>query len=234
MHRSVLTEQTKVIRERSAATDNFWPLPGTQVAHVVIDMQNALLDDDPLIELPTIHEIVPNINALSRAVREAAGINIFIRYTFDPSWSSYFGRMSGQQMEKLGSCYTAGSHGHALSPELDVQSDDLVLDKTRLSCFVPGTCDLEAELRNRNLSTLLITGCVSNSCCESTARDASQRDFRVVFVDDANAALSDDLHSGAANNLASTFRCDIRPTTDVIAALRSPLTSTFKTTSSSA
>jgi ureidoacrylate peracid hydrolase len=45
------------------------------------------------------------------------------------------------------------------------------------------------------LDTLLITGTVTNVCCESTARDAMMLNFKTIMVSDANAARSDEEHS---------------------------------------
>ncbi|WP_223882027.1 isochorismatase family protein [Niallia endozanthoxylica] len=46
--------------------------------------------------------------------------------------------------------------------------------------------------------TLIITGTVTNMCCESTARDAQFRDYNVIFVSDANGTMDHpDLGAGA-------------------------------------
>ena len=60
-------------------------------------------------------------------------------------------------------------------------------------------------LRERDIDTVIITGTLTNCCCESTARDAHQLGFRVIFVEDANAALSDDDHNATLNSLAPLF-----------------------------
>jgi len=47
------------------------------------------------------------------------------------------------------------------------------------------------------VDTLLISGTVTNVCCESTARDAMMRDFRTIMVDDALAAVTPAEHENA-------------------------------------
>ena len=51
-----------------------------------------------------------------------------------------------------------------------------------------GSTSFEERLRQRGVETVLIAGCTTNICCESTARDAMQRNFGVVVLADACAA----------------------------------------------
>ncbi|MGB8057805.1 MAG: isochorismatase family protein, partial [Pseudolabrys sp.] len=53
--------------------------------------------------------------------------------------------------------------------------------------------------------TLLITGTVTNVCCESTARDAMMLDYRVVMLSDGNASLTDEEHTASLNNFLVFF-----------------------------
>jgi isochorismate hydrolase len=46
---------------------------------------------------------------------------------------------------------------------------------------------------------------MTNLCCESTARDAYFRDYRVFFLLDATASVNEDLHLAALKNLAYGF-----------------------------
>jgi ureidoacrylate peracid hydrolase len=109
----------------------------------------------------------------------------------DSSWRTAFGE-AGDVVRKA---FTTGAHYWQLSGDLDVSANDLVLDKTRYSAFVPGTCDLQQVLRDRGLDTVVVSGVLTNCCCESTARDAMQLNYKVLFVEDANAALTDSAHT---------------------------------------
>jgi isochorismate hydrolase len=46
---------------------------------------------------------------------------------------------------------------------------------------------------------------MTNCCCETTARDAFVRDYRVFFVADATAAANEELHVASLRNLADEF-----------------------------
>jgi ureidoacrylate peracid hydrolase len=99
-----------------------------------------------------------------------------------------------------------------------VAKDDLRAVKERYSAFIPGSSDLEARLREREIDTLLIVGVATNVCCESTARDAMMLNFRVVMVSDACAATSDAEHAAALGNVYLFFG-DVQTTDEVVAIL---------------
>ena len=77
----------------------------------------------------------------------------------------------------------------------DVQPEDEIVKKYRYSGFLPGTSDLADRLRARGFDTVLITGTVTNVCCESSARDANMMNFRTIMVSDGNAALTQAEHN---------------------------------------
>ena len=66
---------------------------------------------------------------------------------------------------------------------------------------------------------MLVTGTVTNVCCESTARDAMMLDFKVVLVEDCCAALSDDEHRSALENIIQQFG-DVMTADEVLVRLK--------------
>ncbi len=64
-------------------------------------------------------------------------------------------------------------------------------------------------LRAQGFDTVLITGTVTNVCCESSARDAMMLNFKTIFVSDANAAMTDEEHKCyARQHVLDVRRCD--------------------------
>jgi ureidoacrylate peracid hydrolase len=57
----------------------------------------------------------------------------------------------------------------------------LVVNKRRFGAFVPGSSDLHARLQERGIDTLIISGTVTQVCCDSTARDAMMMNYKVFF-----------------------------------------------------
>jgi ureidoacrylate peracid hydrolase len=216
----------ELIAQRDAARNGqptlFGALAPERTAHVVIDMQNGFLEPGAPTETPIAREIVPQINAISAALRDAGGTNIFVGFTTPAdgldSWSNFYARLPEAAREAHHAAYLPGAHYREFWPALDIADDDLRLEKGRFSAFVPGTCDLDDVLRARGIDTLIITGTLTNCCCESTARDAMQRNYRVLFIEDANAARSDAAHNAALNNMCGLF-ADVMPTAQIVAAL---------------
>ena len=65
------------------------------------------------------------------------------------------------------------------------------------SAFIAGSSDLHARLQSRGIESLLITGTVTNVCCESTARDAYERSFNLTFAVDAMTDRNASAHERA-------------------------------------
>jgi ureidoacrylate peracid hydrolase len=173
------------------------------------------------VEVPTAREIVPNVNRITQAVRDAGGTIVYLRFMTDASalasWSAFYDAMfSPARRDVMKTAFGPDSHHFALWPQLDVQASDWIVDKTRFSAFVPGACDLDERLRSAGIDTLIVTGTLTNCCCESTARDAMQRDYRVIFVSDGNGTLTDAEHNATLVNMVTLF-ADVMTTDEVVA-----------------
>lgn len=181
-----------------------------KVAHVIVDLQVGFVAEGAPVEVPATREMFGEVNAVSRAVREAGGTNVFLRYTYDAKeklpWNVWFDNyMSQTQFDIMRDAFTRGADNWQLAPELEVEDGDLIIDKTRFSALIPGTCDMDEQLRARGIDTLIITGTLTNCCCESTARDALQMGYNVLFLTDANATLSDDEHNATLISMTAIF-----------------------------
>ena len=135
------------------------------------------------------------------------------------SWSTLYRMVGTKGAEKRRRSLGVDSKGYELFHELDVKPQDLIVEKKRYSAFIQGSSDLAAQLRQRGLDTVLITGTVTNVCCESTARDAMMLNFNTVMITDGNAANTDEDHNAAINNFYLTFG-DIMSTDFAIECLK--------------
>ena len=88
---------------------------------------------------------------------------------------------------------------------MDARPDDIYVEKHRFSAFIQGSSDLDGILREHGVDTVLITGTVTNVCCESTARDAMMLNYKVVMVSDGNAAENDEEHNATLRAVYLTF-----------------------------
>ncbi len=198
-------------------------LDPARTALVVIDMQIAFLKPGLPSEVPVAREIVPNINRLAQALRAGGGTVVWVYNTFTEAifedWSSFLGGTYAPEIARaVAAQLMAGAEGHPLWPEMDVHDADLQVTKNRFSAFLPGSSDIEAQLRGRGIDTVVITGTLTNVCCESSARDAMMRNFHVIMVPDGNATYTDAIHNASLTSMSITF-ADIMTTAEVIEAL---------------
>lgn len=224
MHKTALLPEVQelIVQRRGQlhVHDSFDP---ARTALVVVDMQVAFMAPDSPQEVPVAREIVPAINRLAGALRKQGGTVAWVYNTFDDAmiddWSSFFRGTYGNGLpEKVIDNLRAGAPGQALWPDLDVQDGDAMVEKNRFSAFLPGSSDIEAQLKKRGVDTVLITGTLTNVCCESSARDAMMRNFHVVMISDGNATYTDSIHNASLNSMAITI-ADIMTTDEVIARL---------------
>ena len=183
-------------------------LSPSKTALVVVDMQNGFMVPElGHAACQMAHEIVPNINRLAQAVRATGGTVIWIQtaYTDETltSWSTLYGMVRPRGERRA--LAVAGGKGYDLFAGLKIEKADLIVEKKRYSAFIQGSSNIEEVLRTRGLDTLLITGTVTNVCCESTARDAMMRNFKTIMITDGNAANTDEDHNAALGNFYLTF-----------------------------
>lgn len=221
MHRIAIPQAAidRVLKRRDSL-HVFHDLNPARTAHVVVDLQNGFMAPGQPAEVPLAREIVPNVNRISRTLREAGGLVIYIQNTIDETakraWSNWFTYMSGEgRKEAMEAAFADGSHGHSLWPDLEVLPTDLKVKKNRFGAFVPGSSDLHAILQARNIDTLIITGTATNVCCESTARDAMMLNYKVIFVSDGTATYNDDEHNATLGIMLAMF-ADVMSTDEVV------------------
>jgi ureidoacrylate peracid hydrolase len=217
------TDIPKPIAERMLARRGslhvFHSLDPAKTALVVIDMQRAFMDPGMPAETPTAREIVPNINRIARALRARGGMVAWVQAAFTRGdWPLYFDYMVTPAVsEAVLAALTEGSPGHDLWPGFEIDDADLRVKKKRYSAFFPGGCDLHDRLAARGIDTVLVTGCLTNVCCEASARDAMMAGYKTFMIADANAARSDDEHVWALASIVQFFG-DVR-TTDAVLGL---------------
>ena len=194
-----------------------------RTAHIIVDLQNGFMAPGAISEIGTAREIVPNVNAISVACRQAGALNVFLQHTIDATaretWSTWFDYFANDERRKrMDETFTEGSFGHQLWPKLDVADTDLKVKKYRFGAFVDGSSNLHTLLRARGIDTLIVTGTATNVCCESTARDAMMMNYKVIFVADGCATFTDAEHNATLSNMRAIF-ADVRTASEVVELL---------------
>ena len=151
---------------------------------------------------------------LASAVRSGGGTVAFVTSAID-EFDSLSVRLGHEIASQYRKDAEPGGPGTQLSPALDVGAADVHVTKQGASAFFPGRCDLDHELKDRDIQSVLIAGLVTNICCESSARDAVELGYQVTMVSDANVGHSFGLHEAS---LATFYRFfgDVRPVDDIL------------------
>jgi nicotinamidase-related amidase len=189
-------------RGRWHAYDNVMP---ERTALIVIDMVPFFVA-----EAPYALGIVDNITRLTTTLRAAGGAVAWVLPAGTPARHDFYGPDAAYL---LGT--DRGPLRDRLWPAFDVHDHDILVEKTTASALFPGQCPLPGLLAQRGIDTVVITGTVTNVCCESTARDAASLGYRVIMAADANAARRDEDHNATLYTIYRSFG-DVRPTADIL------------------
>lgn len=195
---------------------------GRKTALVAVDMQNFFMAEGFLHAAPGAPDIVPNVNRLADAVRQAGGIVIWIQNIAPEAsrvdWSVMAERYEPVKQDIRWRDMQPGSDGFEFFPGVDIRTEDKKVLKRRYSAFIPGSSDIELILRDHGIDTLLVTGVATNVCCESTARDAMMLNYRSLMVADGCAAVNDDQHAASLETFYIYFG-DVQTTDQIVARL---------------
>jgi ureidoacrylate peracid hydrolase len=214
----------KIVLGRRGRLRLFESIDPKRTAHLVIDMQTGFMTPGAPAEIAPAAAIIPNVNTISAACRRAGALNVFVQNSISEeskqSWSNWFDAFwTADKREGMYATFMVGRPGHALHPDIEVKPEDMRINKFRFGTFVDGSSDLHQRLRARGIDTVIITGCATNICCESTARDAMMLNYKVLFVSDATATHTDFEHNNTLNNMMLTF-ADVVSTADVTSLLQ--------------
>jgi ureidoacrylate peracid hydrolase len=167
-------------------------------ALLVIDMQLYFLDPESPALTPGGPPIIPNVRRLIKAFRTNHLPVIFSRHVH--SSLEQDGGIMAQWWKGLPMESSPGSEIH---PKVAPEPGEKIIIKHRYSAFY--NTDLETTLRCLGVKDLILTGVMTNLCCDSTARDAFFRDYRVFFLLDATGAINEEFHFSTLINLAYGF-----------------------------
>jgi len=170
--------------------------------------------------------VIPHINRLAADLRDAGGVVVWaLPSAAEPHpdlAAEFYGAGKAETYRTSGG--DAGPLRNKLCLDLRPAEDDLFVEKQAASALHPIYSPLHPLLQARGVRTVIVTGTVTNVCCEATVRDARALGYRVIMVADANAAPTDAMHNATLHTVYRSFG-DVRPTDEVlglISAARPP------------
>ena len=185
-------------------------LDPTTTALVVIDLQHGIVGLDTVPHKAP--AIVANAAKIAKAQRQKGGLCVFVRVTNATNGADALKPTTDVVPPPVA---PRPSYWAELVPELGVKEQDVVVTKRQWGAFY-GT-DLELHLRRRGIRTIILLGIATNIGVESTARDAYERGFDQVFVEDGCAALQLEAHKASIQLFGRIGR--VRSTEQVLDAL---------------
>lgn len=178
-------------------------------ALLVIDMQNGFCHPDGSfaglgLDVSMCNQAIAGCRRLVDAAHEAGVPVVYTRYVYRPDYKDG-GVLVQEVLPALAEVKSlaGGTWDAELVDELVPTAADFVLDKNRYSAFY-GT-GLEPVLTSMGIRSVVVCGVTTNMCVETTARDASQRDYRVFVVSDATGELDRARHDAALATLGFGF-----------------------------
>ncbi len=207
-----LDEKTqRWLKEIEPFNRHFMKLEAGRAALLVVDMQEFFLN----LQSPTFTcgglAILPNVIRLISAFRSAKRPVIFTRHVH---------RADGSDAGIMGWWWDGrcveGSPESEIHQDLAPMPNEPVIPKRRYSSFY--NTDLDTVLRGYKVEDLVIAGLMTNLCCETTARDAYMRDYRVFFLADATGSVCEEMHRASLLNLAFGF-AHVTKADDIISQL---------------
>lgn len=168
-------------------------------ALLVIDVQNDFIADGGFFDkigadVKTVQKAMPNLERLVAMARKAGVPVIFVQAIYDPEYlSAPMRERNLRRAVEMPRCLT-GSWGADFYSVRPAPGEPVVI-KHRYSAIL--NTELDALLKSRGIRSLLLTGVATDTCVESTGRDAYFIDYYVTIVSDCCGAASESDHLGA-------------------------------------
>lgn len=214
--KSIASNQIPLINDLPLLVDMF-PLHPAHTSLMIIDMQNFSTHPDhgwgpflmkryaPVADYyyrRLSEQVIPNLQRLIAFFRQHQLMIIYFTVgPHLPNGSDYLtARNKAASNDYAPDLPVPGSLAQEILSGLKPENGDLVLNKVSQGAFTSTGIDL--ILRNLKIDTLIITGVLTNSCVETTARQAVDLGYKSVLVGDATAAFDQSSHEASLR----TFR----------------------------
>lgn len=176
-------------------------------AVLVIDMQNDFCAEAGYVEkvvgkdVSACRAVVPEVMALVEAARAQSVPVYWIKANYDPDRLPEGMRVKQQEKSSVVCCGTGSWGGEFYG--VSSAPDEAVIEKSSYSAFA-GT-EVERQLRERGIRTIVFAGVQTNVCVESSLRDAVCKGFYAVLASDCVASHTPPLHEATLKNVQFLF-----------------------------
>lgn len=186
-----------------------------KTALVLIDLQKNILARQAAPYAAS--EVVSQAVGLVSRCHELGIPVVFVTVDFRPDAKDRLSTPSDSPLISHAQNQASASDGATLAPELTPGPEDIFVVKHQWGAFY-GT-DLDLQLRRRGIDTILLGGIATNFGVESTARDAWERSYKVVLIEDAMTSVNADAHQFAVSYVFPRLG-RVRTTAQILANLQ--------------
>jgi nicotinamidase-related amidase len=180
-----------------------------QTALILIDLQQGIVSRQ--LAPHSAQDVVQRSAKLAKGMRKAGGTVVYVHVLLGETLRL----PADKQMPRPSEPPPASAS--ELVPEAGFQPDkDLLITKRQWGAFY-GT-DLDLQLRRRGIRTLIMGGIATNLGVESTARNAHERGYELVFAEDAMSTMTPEMHRFAVETIFPIMG-RVRTTDEIIDAL---------------
>jgi ureidoacrylate peracid hydrolase len=188
------------------------PEPG-RTALLIVDMQRGFLDPGEAMEVPPAREIVPVIQSLLAVFRAKRLPVVFTEFVYAESVPVLIGSLHPEHKPAApgaprgfglpSSACLEGTASAETVPDLAPRPSEIVVRKRGYDAFA-GT-SLDGALRARNVTSLVVTGTMTDICVLATVTAALHREYRVTVVDDGVATLWPEIQRAALDIIGRAY-----------------------------
>ena len=199
--------------DRAATFERVLRLEPARTALLVVDMQRGFVDAGQAMEVPPAREVVPVIRALVQAFRARALPVVFTEFTYSPSVPLLVGELHPEHRPAppgaprgFGMPSSACLEGDASARTIEALAPlphELVVRKRWYDGFA-GT-ELDGALRAQAITSLVITGTMTDICVLSTVVGAFNHEYRISVVEDGVATLWPDIQRATLDIIGRAF-----------------------------
>lgn len=181
-------------------------------ALLIVDMQNDFVRQGAPLEVPDARRTIEPNRLLIAAFRERALPVVYTKFITTP-YRSLIWNWSPECEPDVKCCWKGHQRPYEDSNEAiectDIireiypETSDLIVEKFGYGAF-HGT-SLADSLHSLDVSSVVVTGTVTQICVEETAREAFHHGFRTTLVEDAVSSFAPNLHAATLENFAMKF-----------------------------
>jgi nicotinamidase-related amidase len=172
------------------------PLDPKRTALLVVDVQNVVLEEasataNAYFQTEAREHVLPNLRRLIDGCRQNGAE---VMYTVIENLTKD-GRDRSLDYKLSDFFIAKGSREAQVIDAVAPGDDDIVLPKTSSSLF--NSTNVDYLLRNIGIETLAVTGFLTDQCVDHTLRDAADRGYYSVCIEDACATHTPERHAAA-------------------------------------